>query len=94
METKHKFDKYGCVDENCKEHYPTISRATIINEMQSSEELHRKVDFSKVCWGIGKIGGGNLDVLRQATKVPGICDNHQQAFIEIIECNNCNVRLD
>lgn len=30
--TNCKFDKYGCIDENCKEHYPTISRATIINE--------------------------------------------------------------
>lgn len=32
-----KFDKYGCVDGHCCEHYPLIPRETIINEMENAE---------------------------------------------------------
>lgn len=34
---EHKQDKYGCIDENCKEHYPTIPRKSIIAEFDAIE---------------------------------------------------------
>ena len=61
--------------------------------------MSKRKDLKNVCWGIGKLGGGNLDICRKATlkkttKVPAICDIHQELFIEILECNDCDVRID
>jgi hypothetical protein len=36
-----KFDKYGCINEDCKEHYPIIPRASIISEMDAGEEFRK-----------------------------------------------------
>ena len=56
--------------------------------------MKKKINMKKVCWGIGKFGGGNLDIPRKETKkIPGICEKHQRDFIEIVECNDCDVRL-
>lgn len=41
---KHKFDKYGCIDENCEEHYPVISRASIIAEHEANEQYAKERD--------------------------------------------------
>ena len=56
--------------------------------------MKKKRKTREVCWGIGKMGGGNLDILRKATKIPAICDKHQDSFLEILECNDCDVRID
>lgn len=51
-------------------------------------------NMKNVCWGIGKLGGGNLDILRRAKKkIPAICNKHQEVFAKIIECNDCDVRI-
>ena len=55
--------------------------------------------MKNVVWGVntpeGKhIGGGNLDILRKLKKIPAICDKHQELFKELVECNDCNVRID
>lgn len=42
MPEKCKFDKYGCINAECKEHYPVISRQSIIKEMDAAEELERE----------------------------------------------------
>ncbi len=63
------------------------------NIMKKKAPKKRKINFRNICWGIHNIGGGNLDILNKVRKVPGICDEHQKVFIEIIECNDCNVRL-
>ena len=60
--------------------------------------MKNKITMKNVVWGAktadGKIvGGGNLDILRKAKKIPAICDKHQELFLEIIECNDCDVRI-
>ncbi len=46
-----------------------------------------------VVWGIKNIGGGNFDILQKSIKIPAICDKHQKDFMEILECNYCDVRI-
>jgi hypothetical protein len=62
----------------------------------SCHKLHKKVNMKNVVWGCKNIGGGNLDILRKIKnpKIPAICDKHQEIFQEMIECNDCDIRIN
>lgn len=51
---KCEFDKYGCTNGLCREHYPVISRESIISEMDASEEL-RYCECEKRCDNCGRL---------------------------------------
>ena len=38
--------------------------------------MKKKIDMSKVCWGYGKFGGGNLDIMTKNAKELQKAINH------------------